>query len=234
MPSPPATGLIYWFNGAGPNFGDYAGAVPAVSPLGRVARVDQPSPATAGSWLTPDQTTSRGWQDTNGVDLQYGAQCYFNQPSGLTLPHANKCVWGFAFQFRGAPTSAAVWSVFVGNDSVGEVGLIVDFGDLFWTSQGSLFDTALVPRPGSMIYGFVAPGVSATPWTIVIDGVTHTGSFSTTPPSGTISAMQVGKYRTNYTQCGIAHVLGYDNTSGTVDTTALLAYLATQAEGFPL
>ncbi len=225
---PPAQGLKMWFNGAGPVYSDLAGTVPAAAPFGRVARVNQPAPAPAGAWLTPDGAGTRGWLDGAGasVDLQYGALCYFSQPVGLTVP-AQNCVWGFSFQHR-VPGNGNNNTIFGGSDAGGFFGLLINL-TLFLACSGATHDTGVTIPAGASVYGFARWTAGHIDAVFFVNGVQHVFTQAVTTAAGNVTAVTLGNFASvAYAQLGAKQLLGYDNTTP-VNTAALLSFLASQS-----
>ncbi len=223
VPPPPSQGLTFWFDARQPSFSDSAGTNLAVAPFGRVARVNQPSLAPAGAWLTPDQTTSRAWVDgPNSIDLQFGSLSYFAQPVGLSVP-AQNCVWGFSFQNRTFLSGNN--TIFGATDAGGFFGLLINV-TLFIACNGVTHDTGVAIPDGANVYGFVRYTAGNIDTVFYVNGVQHIFSQAVTTASGNTSAVTLGLFASlYYTQLGIGQLLGYTNASP-VDIVSLLAFLA--------
>ncbi|HXJ69874.1 MAG TPA: hypothetical protein VNM39_13270 [Verrucomicrobiae bacterium] len=233
--TPPATGLTMWFNGMGSGklFSDFAGTTPAVGPNARVARVDQVSPAPAGSWLTPNQTTQRGFRDPNGVDLQFGEPCYFAQPAGLAVPR-NKSVWGFSCQNRGGGSSNPYLAVLF-FDSTADIGVAFGNGQLFVYAAGVSHNSAIFIDSGVAYYGYVEYAPALVTVVVFIAGVQHNFSVAAVPTATPTANIFLGAVPAflDYSQVGVTQFLAYDNTAGNVDKVGLLAFLKTQVAACP-
>lgn len=220
---PPAAGLTFWFDARTGGFSDFAGASPSVASFGRVARVDQPTPAPAGSWLTSNQTTARAWLDgSNSIDMQLGALSYFAQPVGLTVP-AQNCVWGFSFQHR--TLASGNNTIFGATDAGGFFGLLINL-TLFIACNGATHDTGVAIPDGASVYGFARWTAGNIDTVFFVDGVKRVFTQAVTTAAGNTAGVTIGLFAgLYYTQLGIGQLLGYTNASP-VDTVSLLAFLA--------
>jgi len=229
--TPPSVGLTMWFDARAVAYSDFAGTIPVSAPYGRVARIDQSAPASAGSWLTRDATTGRAWRENNAIDFRYGETTRFAQPSALSV-NASNCTWGFSFHQRTSGTP--VDTIYFGDDAVSNWGIFSAGAILIYAASTSFSIPVAIP-PGAFVYGVIQYFTSTISATVVINGVTNTYSTAAANNNNVTRNLFIGSAIGDvyHTHTAISQVLAYNNT--TVDVNQLLAFLSQNVPaGFPI
>ncbi len=230
---PPTTGLVWWFNAQSVQvYSDFAGTTRATAPYGRVARVDQDSPAPAGQWRTANETTLRAWKDSQAIDLQYGPTTQFAQPAALSVT-ANNCTLAVCWQQRTSNSQTNM--IYFGDDAVSNWGIFCGSSQItIYAASTSFAFLAPVP-PGAIVQLVIQYTATQVIATAVVNGTPYTQTFAGVNAGNATRNVLLGSGLGGVYHCqgGVSQLLAYSNT--TVSVSALLDFLASTAPtGFPL
>ncbi len=241
----PATlsGVNLWLDGRAQAYSDAAGTVPASAPLGRVARIDQPSPLS-GSWLSPNTTDARPFREVGALRLEpvpttgNYTGLTMNAPAGVTLP-ANACTISGSFLGLTSPLvqPGTVRGVIYGLDGGGQAwGPIIVNGVLCAYYGGALWNTGLsVPlfTKFSYVLRYNSTGLDVS---VNIDGTVSSASLTASVAAGTISGITTGAWPALNgigPNQSLMQVVGVNRRVNDSERDLLLAWLATQTPPDP-
>lgn len=233
-----------WLDGRLVAFSDAAGSVIANAPLGRVVRVQQPTPLT-GSWTSPNLTDARPFRDAASFCLETTPTTgnvggsVLNPPAGSTVP-ANTVTVAGTIVHRVSPivSSGNTKGILTGADqsTSGQWGPMIVNGFLCAFHNGALWSSALtIPlgTPTAYAIRYSPTGIDAA---IVVGGVIATDSFGGAIIPGTIGGLTMGYQAGGEAFYGsMSQLLTVPRVISDIERASLLTWLAAQvpAVAFP-
>lgn len=195
------SGLALWFDGRAQAYSDAAGTVPASAPLGRAARVNQPSPLT-GFWPSLNTTDARPICEAGAVRCEpvpttgnYGGHG-MAAPAGSTLP-ANACTIAGSFLSLTSPLvqPGTLRGILYGLDGGGQAnGPLLINGEFCVYYGGTIWHTGTaVPlfTQFNYVLRIQSTGLDVT---FNIGGTITSASLVTAVSAGTISSIVAGAW----------------------------------------
>lgn len=238
------TGLALWLDGSQSAFSDTGGTTPANAPLGRVRRIDQPSPL-AGSWLAADDSV-RPFRDAASLCFEtvpntaslYGHA--LSAPAGTTLP-ANTHTLAITFVSRHSPliTTGSVKGFITGLDSVSgnDTGLVENVGFLMYSHNNTLWNTGIQVPLGTRVTAVVRATPTGLDIKTDVGGIVTTNSFTGTIAAGTLNTLRVGVFArfTEGFHGSLSQLVGVSRAISDSERDSLLTWMVAQtpATAFP-